>query len=90
MFASLLYNSLPNLSNISTLSLIRAVFVLTLIWVLTKKVIPWIKIVKSRCNTIDQIPGPKCFNAIMGNVPLAILKNVLGDSEESKNLLVSK
>ena len=90
MIARLIYNWFANASNLSTLSLIRAVFAVAIVWFVTQRLVPWLKVVRWRCRTIDEIPGPKCFNPILGNVPLAILKNILGESEQSKNLLVSK
>ncbi len=90
MFAYILQNSASNLLNLSPLSLIRAIFILFLILILNYRVIPWCKLIKLKCHIIDLIPGPKCFNPILGNVPMAICKNILGDSEEAKNLLVSK
>jgi hypothetical protein len=90
MFAYIIQNSVLNFLNLSPLSLIRAIFILFLILILTYRVIPWCKLIKLKCDIIDLIPGPKCFNPILGNVPLAICKNILGDSEEAKNLVVSK
>lgn len=91
MIARLIHNALANISlNLSTLSLVRAVFAVALVWLITQRVLPWFRVIRGRCRTIDQIPGPQCFNAILGNVPLAILKNIISESQESKNLLVSK
>jgi len=90
MIAEIIQNSVSNLLSLSTLSLIRAVFILGVIFLITYRLIPWCKLIQLKCQIIDLIPGPKCFNPILGNVPMAICRNILGDSEESKNLLVSK